>query len=76
MSDTATMAQLAPTKAAPTWVELATQEISELQAAAKEDPKKFWGNHVLGTGEGLLRVRALLPVAKLLKAALEDLNRA
>lgn len=58
------------------WVSEATNEINKLQAAAKDNPKLFWGNKSLGVGEGLQRVRELLPAVKNLNQALSDLNRA
>jgi hypothetical protein len=64
-----------PKPAALSWVEQAGKEIAELEAAAKADPKEFFGNHVRGMGAGLSRVKALLPAVKNLEAALNQLNR-
>lgn len=57
------------------WIEQATAEVVTLQAAAKENPKEFFGNRVRGMGEGLQRVKALLPAAKKLQQSLSDLDR-
>jgi hypothetical protein len=57
------------------WIEEATTEVEALKAAAKADPKKFFGNRVLGMGEGLQRVRALLFSSKNIEQALSQLNR-
>ena len=57
------------------WVELAGKEITELQAAAKADPKAFFGNRQRGMGDGLARVKALLPAVKNFEQALSALNR-
>jgi hypothetical protein len=59
----------------PTWIEMANHEIAELQEAAKANPKEFFGNHVRGQGDGLTRVKALLPTVKKLEQALSELNR-
>ena len=56
------------------WVDVANKEIAGLQEAAK-DPKKFFGNRVVGMGEGLARVKALHYAAKNIEQALSALNR-
>ena len=57
------------------WVDEANKEIRELQAAAKADPKRFFGNRVRGMGDGLTRVRALLFASKNIEQALGQLQR-
>ena len=73
--ETGEMLEAARPKPAPSWVEMANKEIRELQAAAKDDPKGFFGNRVRGMGDGLSRVKALLGSAKSIERALSDLNR-
>jgi hypothetical protein len=68
--------RLIRSKQVSSWIEDATTEIETLKTAAKANPKAFWGNRSIGTGEGLQRVRALLPAVQKLNVALGDLNRA
>lgn len=57
------------------WVQIANEEIAELQESAKADPKTFFGNRVRGMGAGLSRVKALLYASKNIEQALSQLNR-
>jgi hypothetical protein len=57
------------------WLEQGAKEVVALEAAAQASPKAFFGNRVLGMGEGLARVKALLPAVKSLERALDRLNR-
>lgn len=57
------------------WVEDANREVVELQAAAKDSPKDFFGNRQRGMGAGLARVKALRTTANNIKQALDALDR-
>lgn len=75
MSKSAHVLELKHEPAPLSWVEQAAKEITELQEAAKADPKAFFGNRSRGAGDGLTRVKALLPVVKNIEQGLSALNR-
>jgi hypothetical protein len=54
---------------------MAINEAAGLEAAAKESPKTFHGNRVLGMGAGLARVKVLRQSVKSLLQTIEALDR-
>jgi hypothetical protein len=75
VSEMAELIRAIPPKQGPSWVEQASAEIAELQAAQKASPKDFHGNRARGIGAGQARVTALLRAARSITQALNDLDR-
>lgn len=58
------------------WAQVAKARLAELEGRAADNPKQFFGNHIVGVGEGLLEIREVLASLESIVARASVLNHA